>query len=619
MTVETLAALLVARTHDPRPGLLFEDRTWTWQAHIAECRRYATWLSTCVDAVSAGVGGAAEGGRLHVGVLLDNVPETVFLIGGAALSGQVVVALNPTRSPVELARDAQATDVGLIVWDEPYGAAARAVAESLGVRCLSLADLATELPPLAPPEHPALAAQPASPGQPTSPAQPTSSVPPTSSTVPEGAAGPGAVEEARAGVVPSGSAGVAPPGGRREAGDLVMLIFTSGTSGRPRAVRVTQRKIATPGLSLAALLTPEDVVYCAMPLFHSGAIMAAYAPAAASGAALVLRRKFSASGVLPDVRRYGCTYLHYVGKALSYVLATPEDPGDADNSLKVAFGNEGSATATRRFGRRFGCLVIDAFGSTETAIAITPDPAGPPGCLGRLPETVEIRDPFTGERCPPAVIEDGRLLNADEAIGELVNVGGLGLFDGYYRDPEADAERIRQGAFWSGDLAYADKSGYVFFAGRGTERLRVDGENLAVAPIEAIVREAPGVLEAAVYPVPDAAAGDQVMAAVVPSAADFDIAAFAAFLAGRADLGAKAVPRYVRVCRELPQTPSHKVVKRVLAREGWRTADPVYWRPDAQGAPGPAGPAWFQVLGGVDVVGIEAEFARHGRQHLLER
>ncbi|MFI6387790.1 AMP-binding protein [Nonomuraea sp. NPDC050540] len=528
MTADTFAALLAARADDDGPSLHYADRVWSWREQVALCRTYAGWLR----------------GAGHVGVLLDNVPEMVFLVGAAALGGPVVVALNPTRSPVELVRDARAADVELIVYDGVHAEAARAISEDLGIRRISLDEL-----------------------QATHDREP------------------------------------APPG------DLVMLVFTSGTSsGRPRAVRITQRKLAVPGLSLARMLTPDDVVYCSMPLFHSGAIMAAYAPAVASGAALVLRKRFSASGVLPDVRKYGCTYLHYVGKALSYVLATPERPDDAGNPLKLAFGNEGSATATRRFGERFGCFVIDAFGSTETAVSITPDPSGPPGCLGRLPDGVEIRSPATGERCPPAIVESGRLLNAEEAVGELVNVQGLGLFDGYYNDPEADAERIREGAFWSGDLAYADKEGYVFFAGRGTERLRVDGENLAVAPIEAVVREAPGIVEAAVYPVPDAAAGDQVMLALVPDRR-FEMSAFAEFLGARADLGAKAVPRYIRICRELPQTPSHKVLKRVLARQAWHGAtDPVYLR-TATG---------YRPLTGDDVVEIETEFARYGRQHLLE-
>ncbi|GAA3839260.1 long-chain-fatty-acid--CoA ligase [Sphaerisporangium flaviroseum] len=574
MSADTLAGLLRARAGDDRPGLLFEEQAWTWRAYVAGCRDRAAWLDAAhrarhdaaahrgsperASGQTSGPDGATE--PSHVGVLFDNVPELLLLLGGAALSGHVIVALNTTRSVEELARDARATHVAVIVHEASYAGIATALAGRLEVE--------------------AVCVDPRGGGDPPAPA---------------------AVES---GAVPRQSGDPAPE-------DLVMLIFTSGTSGQPRAVRVTQRKIALPGVSLAAMLTPQDVVYCSMPLFHSGAIMAAYAPAVASGAALVLRRRFSASGVLPDVRRYGCTYLHYVGKALSYVLATPEEPDDARNTLKIAFGNEGSATAVRRFGQRFGCRVIDAFGSTETAIAITPDPAGPPGCLGRLPEGVEIRDPLTGRPCPPAIIEGGRLLNAYEAIGELVNTRGLGLFDGYYNDPQADGERVRKGEFWSGDMAYADADGYVFFSGRGTERLRVDGENLAVAPIEGVIREFPGVIEAAVYPVPDAAAGDQVMAALVLEG-DFDPQAFAAFLAGRGDLSGKALPRYVRVAKELPQTPSHKVVKRLLAAQAWRAGDPVWWR-------SPAAPATFRQITPLDLAAIEDEFTRHGRHHLLER
>jgi len=517
----TLAGLLERRADDDRPGLLFEDRVWSWREYVAECRTRAAQLD-------------ARGPNLHVGVLFDNVPEMLFLLGAAALSGHVVVALNPTRSAAELARDADATHVDLILHEPAHAVLAADIAE------------------LRAPEQ----------------------------------RRPRPSDEGRE-------------------SELLMLIFTSGTSGRPRAVKITQRKVAVPGTSLAAMLSPQDVVYCSMPLFHSGAVMAAYAPAVASGAALVLRRRFSASGLMADVRRYGVTYLHYVGKVLSYVLATPAEPSDAENTLKIAFGNEGSATAVRRFGERFGCYVIDAFGSTETAISITPDISGPPGCLGRLPEEVEIRDPATGERCPAALFEDGRLLNAGEAIGELVNTRGLGLFDGYYNDPDADHERIRQGAFWSGDLAYADADGYVFFAGRGTERLRVDGENLAVAPIEAVVREFPGVVEAAVYPVPDAAAGDQVMAALVLRDG-FDPEAFAGFLSGRKDVGPKAIPRYIRISEELPQTASNKVIKRILAAEAWHTGDPVWWRP--------AGQASWRPLTPEDATRIDDEFTQHGRR-----
>ena len=121
-----------------------------------------------------------------------------------------------------------------------------------------------------------------------------------------------------------------------------MLIFTSGTSGRPKAVRITHEKVTFPGQYLAERfgLTADDVHYVAMPLFHSNAVMAGWAPALVTGAAVALREKFSASEFLPDVRRFGATYASYVGKPLTYVLATPERPDDADNTLRLVFGNE---------------------------------------------------------------------------------------------------------------------------------------------------------------------------------------------------------------------------------------------------------------------------------------
>ena len=92
-------------------------------------------------------------------------------------------------------------------------------------------------------------------------------------------------------------------------------------------------------------LTPADVCYSAMPMFHSNALMANWAGALAAGSATALRRKFSASGFLPDIRTYSVTYANYVGKPLSYVLATPPQPDDADNTLLRVFGNEAAFSA----------------------------------------------------------------------------------------------------------------------------------------------------------------------------------------------------------------------------------------------------------------------------------
>ena len=121
-----------------------------------------------------------------------------------------------------------------------------------------------------------------------------------------------------------------------------MLIFTSGTSGEPKAVRCTHGKIAVPGRMLAGRfgLGTGDTVYVSMPMFHSNAIMAGWAVGLAAGATIALRRRFSASGFLPDIRAFGATYANYVGRPLSYVLATPERADDVGN-------RSASPTATR--------------------------------------------------------------------------------------------------------------------------------------------------------------------------------------------------------------------------------------------------------------------------------
>ena len=402
--------------------------------------------------------------------------------------------------------------------------------------------------------------------------------------------------------------------GPAAADDLLMLIFTSGTSGEPKAVRCTHGKIAVPGRMLADRfgLTAADTVYVSMPMFHSNAIMAGWAVGLAAGAAIALRRRFSASGFLPDVRAFGATYANYVGKPLSYVLATPVRPDDADNPLRIAYGNEGAASDLARFAERFGCHVIDGFGSTEGGVAITRTPDTPPGALGKLADGVAVLNPETGRQCSPASFgPGGELLNPAEAVGEFVNTRGAGLFAGYYHDAEADASRMRDGMYWSGDLGYADSRGFCWFAGRAAGWLRIDGENLGTAPVERVLQRHPAISEAAVYGVPDPAAGDQIMACIVlRSGASLTPAELGAFLAGQSDIGRKQHPRFVRVASQLPRTATFKVLTRVPpAADRWNTSDPVWWCPDGRGR----SPAYV-LLDAEQAAALDAEIsARLGR------
>ena len=181
-------------------------------------------------------------------------------------------------------------------------------------------------------------------------------------------------------------------------------------------------------------------------------------------------------------------------------------------------------------------------------------PEQPKGALGRGPEGTVVLDPETLEEKPPAEFDDnGRLLNPDECIGEIVNKNNAISFEGYYKNEEANAQRVRNGWYWSGDLGYRDKDGWFYFAGRDYEWLRVDGENFAAAPIERIVARYPGVILDAVYAVPDEEVGDQVMVALqVADPTAFDPAEFDEFLRQQTDLGTKWSPRYVRVATDSP-------------------------------------------------------------------
>jgi fatty-acyl-CoA synthase len=546
--MDTFAGLLLDRAGDRRTGLLFEEERYSWAEVVRDCRDRAALALALMD----------SGRPPHIGVLLENVPEYLYWLGGAALAGATVVGINPTRRGAELAADIRHTDCQFIVTD------------TLGARSLAGLDLGLPAGRILRIDDPAYAAL-------------------------------------------LDGAGPAPrslPG----PDTTLLLLFTSGSTGAPKAVICTQRRLATIAEVADVFgIIADSVTYLAMPMFHGNAIMVNVAPAVKSGATIVMRRRFSASAFLPDVRRHGVTYFNYVGRALAYILATPEGGGDSDNSLVAAFGTEASGRDMRLFAERFGCRLIESYGSSEGAISIHKTPDSPPDSLG-VPGGGEpaIADPETGRECPRARFDEHRgLLNADEAIGEIVGknvgkivgVGGRG-FEGYYRNPEADHQRVHDGRYWSGDLGYRDEDGYFYFAGRGTDRLRVDGENFAAGPVERILARWAPVVMCAVYPVPDPRTGDQVMAALEISQ-KFESESLETFLRAQPDLGTKWAPRFVRIVEAMPLTATNKVDKRPLRRESWTTGE-VWWRPDRR--------LRYEPLTARAAAALAAEYAEHGRR-----
>ena len=557
----TFADHVRARSSDDNVAIRFENETLTyrqWCAGVAE--RAALWLSILKD--------RPAGSAPHIGVLLENTPEFTMWLGAAAVTGSVVVGINPTRRGAELARDITHTSCQIVVTEISQVA----LLEGLDLGAANGFIFVTESNEYAESVHAYAGA-----------------VLPTFEECP---------------VDPT---------------DTFLLLFTSGTSGAPKAVVTSHQRLnfVAQSMNMIIALTPEDTTYICMPLFHSNALFTAWAPSLVHGSTIALRRKFSASEFLSDIRTFGATYFNYVGKPLTYVLATPEKVDDRDNPLRRGFGNEGSEIDLLRFAERFDCKLTDGYGQTETGASIVRVPNMPTGSLGVAAQaTITVRDPATNQECPRAIFDtDRRLLNAEEATGEIVNGGG-GTFEGYWNNPEANSERIRDGAYWTGDLAYRDADGFFYFAGRSADWMRVDGENFAGAPIEGILMRHPNVILAAVYGIPDFDMGDRVMAALqLQPGTTIDPAEFAEFLRAQSDLGPKWVPSFVQIVVDFPMTPSNKVIKRELVLRRWHDVErhddvQLWWRPSKEIA--------FSQFTRVEATELRAKFAANNRGALLD-
>lgn len=488
----------------------------------------------------------------HVGLLLENVPDHVFWIVAAALEGVVVVGINPTRRGAGLARDIRHTECEVVVTETRLAGLLDGIDHGASVfnvdSDLNLLPERADLPSVSP-----------------------------------------------------------------EPDRTLLLLFSSGSTGAPKAVICSQGRLGALAESLAVRteLTRSSVSYLCMPLFHGNSAMMNLAPAMHVGSTVCLARKFSASGFARDIHRYGVTFVNYVGRTLAYVLARPETDADRRSTLRLAVGTEASPADAERFAERFGCRVSEGYGMSEGVLRINRTADSPPDSLGLPVGGLDVRvlREDTGAECPPGVFDEhGRLSNAEEAIGQIVALGQAAAFEGYYNNPEAQAERVRGEDFWTGDLAYRDADGFFYFAGRTADRLRVDGENFAAASVERILQRWEPVEAVAVYPVPDPRTGDQVMCAL-QLRGEFDPVAFADFLAAQPDLGTKWLPRFVRITGEIPLTASNKTSKTPLRHAAWRTDDTVYHRPTAE--------LRYDRFAAEDLHRWESAFITHARAALL--
>ena len=562
--------LIRANATDPtrasRAFLRFNDTRVTHAEYYRESVRWANTFRLLKGA-----------GPFHVGVLLDNIPDYFFALGGAALAGAVVIGINNTKRGAHLARDIAYTDCQILITEGKYLSLLEPVLGDTGVareRVLVTRrwDETSEAAPLLFRDLDA--------------------------TLDACGGGPDPQ-------VPVAN------------GDPYVLVFTSGTVTAPKAVVCSHGRMVDTGKNIGVNvygITADDVGYIAMPLFHANALMCGLMPALYYGAGVGMIRKFSKTRWLSDIRRYGATFFNYTGKPLAYILGTPRQPDDDVNPLRICYGNEGSHRVVAEFEERFGCRVIDVFGSSEGGVGVTRQPGDPPRSIGFPAPGIVVVDAHGNEK-PPAHFDDaGRLLNADDSIGEIVNTQGLAWFEGYYKNPDAMQQRTRNGWYWTGDLGYKDERGFLYFAGRDVEWLRVDGENFVGRPVEEILQRHPDVMLAAVYGVPDPDGGDRVLAALIlRDGAAFEPTQFQDFLDAQVDLSPKWMPSYIRIAAELPQTATSKVLKNELRRQKFRPdlcRDPIYWRPRS-GEP-------YQRFTADDYARVHAQFAAVSKLSLLD-
>jgi len=352
--------------------------------------------------------------------------------------------------------------------------------------------------------------------------------------------------------------------------DLGVILYTSGTTGGVKAVRVPNGQLWSVGRTHFGFLEASDRVMLTTPLCHIGPL-AALMGAIMAGASVIVLEGFKTSTFWDDVRRFEATAVPGMGPSLlNFLNKAPAHPDDRRHGLRLVNVVAADA-ASRAFAGRFGVSFFPSFGMTELSVPIVGDlDSTVEGSCGRVRDGMEVRIVDAHDMEVPA-----------GQVGEIVVRAQhpWTVNDGYEANPEATVAAWRNGWFHTGDAAWRDADGNVFFADRIKDVIRRRGENISSIEVEREVKAFAAVEDAAAIAV-SSEHGDQEILVVVSPLGDAEVvpADLIAFLTER--MPHFMVPRYVRVLRDMPRTPSNKIRKADLRRDGV-TADT--WDREAAG------------------------------------
>ena len=380
--------------------------------------------------------------------------------------------------------------------------------------------------------------------------------------------------------------------------DRALYVYTSGTTGLPKAANVSHARLMQWSCWFAGMLDARrtDRMYDCLPMYHSvGGVLAPGAILVAGGS-VVIGDKFSASQFWNDIVRWDCTLFQYIGELCRYLLHTPPSPSDNAHRIRIACGNGLRPEVWEQFKNRFRIpRIMEFYAATEGGVSLF-NVEGKCGAIGRVPSYLAHRfSPalvqFDVEKDEPARNENGFCMRCapdqvGEAIGQVLNdpshVGSR--FEGY-TSKEASEKRILRNVFepgdiWvrTGDLMRKDARGFFYFVDRIGATFRWKGENVATFEISEAICAFPGVKQANVYGVAIPGADGRAGMATLVTKHEFDLPAFRAHLTSC--LPPYARPLFLRMRNEMEVTSTFKYTKTELVRQGYdpaATADFLYF------------------------------------------
>ncbi|MBK8739139.1 MAG: AMP-binding protein [Betaproteobacteria bacterium] len=494
--------------------------------------------------IASGMLAAGLAPRSHVAVLMNNCPEQLLALWGIGRAGMVAVAVNTAAKGELLGYFLGHSDsVALVVEEALLARFADILAACPRIRHVFIVRVART----------------------------PASADPAASAAALAAAGV-AVHEFAELLDATAREPAQPP----RYSDLSMLMYTSGTTGRSKAIMFTHAHLVYWGSEVARQqdYVADDVAYVFLPIFHGNALLSATLPALIAGASIALAPRFSMRSFWSDVRRSGATIFNGLGPVANYLwdaAPSPDDRNHCVNRCHLVPVPEFAAA----FQERFGVRITSAFGLTDYCRGTSYDSRCSPEKLGSagLPiPGVDVR------------IVDGDDIEASAgAQGEIVlrNNHPWGASLGYYKDPEATLQSRRNLWFHTGDRGSFDGDGYLWYADRIKDSIRRRGENISAFEVEAVIRAHPAVLEAAVFPVSAEDSEDEVAVAIVlQTGADFSPRQLIEHCS--ANLAHFMVPRYIDFAQSLPMTPSQKVEKYKLRQRAEENLT-VLWDREREG------------------------------------